>query len=155
MAQALLITTLLTIAGILATSIAGYLSTTPAMMGRHILFALPTIVIGLFSQSMTMFFFIGTGKEIKDKAKGTDGEEAVVAATKRFKARVFPAAFYSMIVLMITFILGGGAHTGKVHPLVHHLLALASIFLYARAYWVELRVMEENAQLMERFLSEP
>jgi len=155
LAQALLITTLLTIAGILVTSLVGYFATTPALMGRHILFALPTIVIGLFSQSMTMFFFIGTGKEIKDKARGSAGEQAVVAATKRFKARVFPAAFYSMIVLMITFIIGGGAHTGKVHPLLHHLLALASIFLYGRAYWVELRVMEENARLMEQFLREP
>lgn len=154
MAQALLITTLLTIAGILATSFVGYIAHSPALMGRHILFALPTIVIGLFSQSMTMFFFIGTGKEIKDKARGMPDEQSVVAATKRFKARVFPVAFYSMIVLMITFIVGGGAHTGKMHPLVHHLLALASIALYARAYWVEIRVMDENAVLMERLLKE-
>jgi len=155
MAQALLITTLLTIAGILATSFVGYIADSPALMGRHILFALPTIVIGLFSQSMTMFFFIGTGKEIKDKARGAADENSVVAATKRFKARVFPVAFYSMIVLMITFIVGGGAHTGKMNPIVHHLLAIVSIFLYARAYWVEIRVMDENAGLMERFLTEP
>ena len=38
-----------------------------------------TVVIGLFSQSMTMFFFIGTGKELKD---ASDQNADVVQRTK-------------------------------------------------------------------------
>ena len=61
MAQALLITTLLTIAGLIATMVMGFRAT-PAHVADHIIMALVTVVIGLFSQSMTMFFFIGTGR---------------------------------------------------------------------------------------------
>src|SRR5688572_4682265 len=104
MAQFLLVTTLLSIAGLIATIIGGYMATPGAAVGNHILMALLTTLFGLFSQSMTMFFFIGTGKEIKQKAKGERDEAAVVAETKRYKNLVFPAAFYSMIVLMVTFI---------------------------------------------------
>lgn len=154
MAQFLLIATLFTIAGLIATTIGGYLASSGAEVGNHILMALVTVLLGLFSQSMTMFFFIGTGKEIKTKAKGQRDEAAVVADTRRFKARVFPIAFYSMIVLMITFIIGGGVHTGKVPSWVHALLAFASLLMYARAYWVELRAMDQNARLMERFLKD-
>ena len=68
MAQFLLITTLLTIAGLLATGVMGFLAS-PGHVAQHILFALATAVIGLFSQSMMMFFFIGTGKELKDASK--------------------------------------------------------------------------------------
>ncbi|HVT44464.1 MAG TPA: hypothetical protein VMT00_08740 [Thermoanaerobaculia bacterium] len=154
MAQLLLMTTLLTLAGLIVTSISGYLAASPADIARHILFALATVVVGLFSQSMTMFFFIGTGKEIKDKAKGAADEQSVVRSTRLFKSKVFPAAMWAMASIMVTFIIGGGVHTGKVPSLAHHLLSLLTIILFAWAYWVELRAMEENARLMERFLSE-
>jgi hypothetical protein len=37
---------------------------------------------------------------------------------------------------------------------LHDALAMISIFLYARAYWIQIRTMNENATLMERYLRE-
>jgi 4-hydroxybenzoate polyprenyltransferase len=150
MAQFLLITTLLTIAGLIASMVVGFLAA-PGHYAQHIFFALATVVIGLFSQSMTMFFFIGTGKEIKEKA---NNDAAVVQRTKDFKSRVFPAAFYAMIVLMVTFIMGGGVASGKTPHWLHLLLAFASLVMYGRAYWVQIKAMDENARLMEKYLRE-
>jgi hypothetical protein len=149
MAQFLLITTLLSIAGLIATAIVGF-TATPGHYAQHIFFALGTVVVGLFSQSMTMFFFIGTGKEIKEAAKE---DAAVVQRTKDFKSRVFPAAMYAMLVLMITFITGGGVPTGKTPAWLHLTLSIATIVMYGRAYWMELQAMQENAGLMEKYLS--
>ncbi len=149
MAQFLLITTLLSIAGLIATGIMGF-TAAPGHVATHIFFALATVVVGLFSQSMTMFFFIGTGKEIKEKA---DNDAEVVRRTKSFKARVFPAATYAMLVLMVTFIMGGGVSSGKTPRWLHLALSIASVVMYARAYWIELRAMDENARLMEKYLS--
>jgi len=149
MAQFLLITTLLSIAGLIATGVMGFQST-PVHVATHIFFALGTVVIGLFSQSMTMFFFIGTGKELKEKA---DNDAEVVRQTKSFKARVFPAATYAMLVLMVTFIMGGGVSSGKTPRWLHLGLSLASVLMYGRAYWIQLRAMDENARLMEKYLS--
>lgn len=152
MAQALLISTLLTIAGLIATSIQGFRASSGPDVGNHIILALVTVVIGLFSQSMTLFFFIGTGKEIKDKAKGEADENSIVVDTKRFKNQVFPAALYAMTAIMVTFILGGGIHRGKLPVWTHTSLTVVTILFYMRAYWVELRAMNENADLMQRFL---
>jgi hypothetical protein len=148
-AQFLLITTLLTIAGIIGTAIVGLTADSGAETAYHITAALATVVLGLFSQSMTMFFFIGTGKEIKEKTRESD----VIGRTREFKSRVFPAALYAMLTIMVTFILGGGVHTGKLPVWTHQILAAASILMYARAYWVELRAMNENADLMTRYLT--
>ena len=154
MAQFLLISTLFSIAGIIATMIGGYLATPGAGVGNHILTALVSTIVGLFSQSMTMFFFIGTGKEIKQKVRGARDEAAVVADIRRFKQKVFPAAFYSMMVLMVAFIIGGGVHTGKLPGWLHQLLAFIALGMFVRAYVLEVRAMDENARLMERFLRE-
>src|SRR5215208_7134821 len=105
MAQALLITTLLSIAGLIATSIAGFIAS-PGHVAQHIFFALATVVIGLFSQSMTMFFFIGTGKQLKDKTRGGGDEAEVRSATRALTMKVSPVATYAMAVLMVTFIMG-------------------------------------------------
>src|SRR5258708_14975137 len=150
MAQFLLITTLFSIAGLIATAVMGF-TATPVPLATHIFFALGTVVLGLFSQSMTMFFFIGTGKEIKDAAKN---DAQVVQRTKAFKARVFPAAFYAMLVLMVTFIMGGGVASGKTPKWLHLSLSIASVVMYGRAYWVSLQAMQENAGLMEKYLAD-
>ncbi|MDQ3282165.1 MAG: hypothetical protein M3Q69_12215 [Acidobacteriota bacterium] len=150
MAQALLVSTLLTIAGLIATMVMGFRAT-PAHVATHILVALVTVVIGLFSQSMTMFFFIGTGKELKEKS---DQDRDVVERTKAFKSRVFPAAMWAMTAIMVTFITGGGVGLGKTPVWLHDTLSAVTIFMFARAYWIQIRAMSENAVLMERYLRE-
>jgi hypothetical protein len=150
MAQALLISTLLTIAGLIITIVVGFRAT-PAHAADHIITAIVTVVVGLFSQSMTMFFFIGTGKELKDASKQ---DALVVQRTKMFKSSVFPAAMWAMTAIMVTFITGGGVGSGKTPVWLHDALAALSIFMFARAYWIQIRAMNENATLMERYLKE-
>ena len=150
MAQALLISTLLTIAGLIITIVMGFRAS-PAHQGDHIITALVTVVIGLFSQSMTMFFFIGTGKELKD-ASNQDAD--VVQRTKAFKSKVFPAAMWAMTAIMITFITGGGVGLGKTPVWLHDALAAASLLMFLRAYWVQIHAMHENAGLMEKYLKD-
>lgn len=151
MAQALLITTLLSIAGLIATSIMGFMAS-PQHVATHTLVALVTVVAGLFSQSMSLFFFIGTGKQLKDKAQGGPDEAAVRKATRALTMRVSPAATYAMAVLMVTFIMGGGVASGKTPRWLHLGLSIASVAMYGRAYWVQLQAMMENASLMEKYL---
>ena len=153
MAQFLLITTLLSIAGLIATSVFGFFAT-PGHYAQHIFLALGTVVIALFSQSMTMFFFIGTGKQIKDKVKDGPHEADVKKSTRAMAMKVSPAATYAMAMIMITFIMGGGVSTGKTPRWLHLTEVALTIIFFARAYWIEIRAMEQNARLMDEYLSD-
>jgi len=150
MASFLLSTTLLSIVGLIATIVMGFRAD-PAHAATHIFVAMATVVVALFSQSMTMFFFIGTGKEIKEKS---NQDPEVVARTKRYKSNVFPAAMWALGFVMVTFIMGGGVRTGKTPVWLHNVLAFTTLVTFARAYYIELRAMEDNARLMEKYLSE-
>ena len=151
MAQFLLITTLLTIAGLIATGIMGFIAA-PGHNAQHILFAIATVVIGLFSQSMTLFFFIGTGKQLKDRTVGLDSENDVKRATRALTMKVSPIATYACLILMTTFIMGGGVSSGKTPKWLHNALSAASLLIFLRAYWVEINAMNANADLMGRFM---
>jgi hypothetical protein len=153
MAQFLLITTLLSIAGLIATGVMGFMAS-PGHVATHILVALVTVVLGLFSQSMTLFFFIGTGRQLKDKAAGKKGEEEVRQTTRTMSMKISPAATFAMALLMVTFIMGGGVASGKTPKWLHLTLTIGTVVLYARAYVIELRAMMDNAVLMEKWMKE-
>lgn len=150
MASFLLSTTLLSIVGLVFTMVLGFRADL-AHASTHIFAALGTVVVALFSQSMTMFFFIGTGKEIKEKS---NHDADAVRRTRAYKSKVFPAAMWALAFVMTTFIMGGGVRTGKTPAWLHLTLAIATVLVFARAYYLELRAMEDNAKLMERYLSE-
>jgi len=153
MAQFLLVTTLLSIAGLIATSVAGFIAA-PGHYAQHIFLALGTVVIGLFSQSMTMFFFIGSARQLKDKVRGAPDEPEVRKATRALAMRVSPIATYAMAGLMVTFIMGGGVASGRTPRWLHLALSAATLILYARAYWVEIQAMEKNARLIDQYLGD-
>jgi len=150
MASVLLSSTLFTIAGLIVTIVLGFRADA-AHAATHILVSMATVVVGLFSQSMTMFFFIGTGKELKEKA---NNDVEVVRRTRGYKSKVFPAAMWALAFVMITFIMGGGVKSGRTPVWLHDVLAFTTLLTFARAYYIELRAMEDNARLMERYLAD-
>lgn len=116
MAIALLLTTLLALAGLLATSAQGLIlasalhSAAPSaghLVTRHVGFAIPTVLFSLFSQSMVIFYFIGTGKLVKEEVASYPEPErrAVLNALRRFKAKTSPPATFALLSAIAVFVL--------------------------------------------------
>src|SRR3989441_12082949 len=79
--------------------------------GAHIRFALFGMVIVLFTHTMTLFYFVGTGSRIKKVVGQYALPQALVDRTRHLKARLFPWLTFPPLVTMAAFIIGGGAHT--------------------------------------------
>jgi len=122
-----------------------------ATLPQHVLFGFFTTFMVTLSQSMTMFYFIGTGKQVKDLVASLPTGPQLVQRTKVFKAKVFPPALWAMLFTMATMIIGGGVHT-KVSwtpPLLHAALAVVSLYFNIVAFWKEAKYMIENNLLLE------
>lgn len=150
MSRLLLSATFLTIAGLVVTIFAGFGARTTPEVSAHVLLGLITALIGLFSQSMTIFYFIGTGREIREEAGGRPDEHDLLRETKLFKKRVFPTAVWAIAAIITTFVLGGGVYTGRFPIWLHVTLAAITLLLFIRAYWLEFRAMSRNAILREK-----
>jgi len=163
MALALLIATAFSAAGFAVTAWSGFVLAAhgPAslhvgsLVTRHVLFALPAVLLSLFSQSMVIFYFIGTGRLVKDETAGFAAEKrrVVLAALKRFKARTSPAATFAMLAAIAVFVSGGWTHTTprRISSLPHwaHLAAaLVALGLHVWTLAVEWGVFQDNAVLM-------
>ncbi len=117
--------------------------------GGHIRFALFSIVVILFTHTMTLFYFVGTGSRIKKVVHQYGLSVDLFQRTLRFKARLFPWLTFTPLVTMVTFIIGGGAHTRVLPGWVHGILALVALGMNIVTGIVALQCIAENVTLID------
>ena len=150
MGRALLIVGAMATLGLAATAVLGYMLQGPVGpdMSRHVLVALASCLLLLFSHCWIMFYLIGTGKAIKEAVNEHKLDADLIEETKRYKNRSYPSLMLAMALAMATFILGGGAATGVLPAWIHHALFWAALAAQCRTLWIEKSVLEANERLM-------
>lgn len=150
MVLALLTSALVSIVCFIVTLLMGFM-VVKTTLAQHVLFGFFTTFLVTLTQSMTMFYFIGTGKQVKDLVANLPSGPQFVNRTKVFKMKVFPPSLWAMLFTMATMIIGGGVHThvAWTPPLLHALLAAISLYYNIVAFWQEAKYMLEQNILME------
>ena len=163
MAIALLLGTAAAAAGFFVTSFFGFVLAAhgphdPAirfLVTRHVLYAIPTLLLSLFSQSMVLFYFIGTGRLVKDEIARSPVERQVVviSALRPFKPRTSPPATFAMLAAIAAFVLGGWVHTAApgirgVARIAHLSGSVGAMLLHLWALFAEYPIFVENNRLM-------
>lgn len=159
MVLGLLTTSLLSIVSFVISVYLGFTIEGRTHVQQHVLFGLFATFLVTLAQSMTMFYFIGTGKQVKDLVISHSIAEGFVQRTKVFKARFFPPALWAMLFTMATMIVGGGVHTKLIPGWVHLLLASAAFFFNVKAFLRGAKYMIEHnilwQELEKRLESSP
>jgi hypothetical protein len=159
MAIALLAGTVLALAGFLLTSVQGFVvashlvQATPAarlLVTKHVAYAIPTVLLSLFSQSMVIFFFIGTGRLVKDEIAGYPEADrrSVLGVLRDLKRRTSPPATFALLSAIGVFVLGGAAHVKVLPSWVHLTAALTAVGTHFWALGAEWTAFLENGRLM-------
>lgn len=159
MALALTLGTFLAIVGLLITSIQGFAvasglhALTPiakALMTRHVGYAIPTVLFSLFSQSMVIFFFIGTGKLVKEDTARFPEEDRrrILRVLADLKRRTSPPATFALLSAIAVFVLGGAVHTRALPSWTHLAASVGALALHLWALVADWRAFGDNARLM-------
>ena len=128
----------------------GYMTSSGSLdAGIHIRFALFGIVVVLFTHTMGLFYFVGTGSRIKKVVGQYELSAEFLARTRTFKAQLFPWLTFTPLITMIAFIIGGGAHTRVIPGWIHGLLALLALGMNLYTAIVALRCIGANIQLID------
>jgi hypothetical protein len=160
MAFALLLTTALALLGFLATSAQGFLVATgigagsaaaKVLVTRHVAWAIPTVLLSLFSQSMVIFYFVGTGRLVKDEIADwpPERQRPILAALRHFKAATSPPATFSLLAAIGVFVIGGAVHTRALPSSSHLMASILAVGLHVWALAAEWKAFAENNRLMD------
>ena len=150
MGRALLTVGAMATLGLVVTGVLGYLVADVGSAGLHVLIALATCILLLFSHCWIMFYLIGTGKAVKQAVAEAALSADLVEETKAFKNRSYPWLMLAMALAMATFILGGGVDTGAIPAWLHQALFLITLVVQLKTLWIEHLVLLDNAALMAR-----
>src|SRR5437773_2026495 len=143
MVLALLTTSFLSIVCFIMTMFLGF-SQGRSGIGPHFMWGFFATFLVTLAQSMTMFYFIGTGKQVKDLVAKDSMAQDFIQRTKRFKARVFPPSLWAMLFTMAAMIIGGGVHTKVVPAYIHLILSAIALYFILVAVWREAKYMIEH-----------
>ena len=104
----------------------------------HLAGAAVAVLISLFCNVSVLFYFIGTGVWIKDKAKSRYAQHresaeamwAIFEKANKLKGKSFPFASFGLVLGLFSFVLGGATQVGAaphwLHPLVGGLFVVLS-----------------------------
>ncbi|MBI2931387.1 MAG: hypothetical protein HYY16_07025 [Planctomycetes bacterium] len=127
---------------------AGHLESAQALFSWHMLLGVGIGTLVTVLHVMTMFHFIGSGREIKEHAEILGDNARIVREVRRFKALTFPFATFAPIVTGAAVILGGGAHMQALPAWVHWVVGLAALAFNGVAFPVEYRCLKLNLDLI-------
>ena len=118
------------------------------IQANHPQFALFSAIFYMFTETLVMFYFIGSGTAIKKTIKLGSADPTLYEKVKKTKMILFPHLTMNMIFVGIVFILGGAVQTGSVSGGIHGLLFdLAFIhFLYVTI--LQHRGFKENVEII-------
>ena len=134
--------------GFAVSGVLGYRVAADNQVGTHLLVALVSSLLLLFSHSWIMFYLIGTGKAVKTTVAEFGLDDGPIERTKEFKNRSYPWLMLATGLAMATFILGGGVATEAVPGWAHHSLFYITLLVQLRTLWVEQQVLTANERLM-------
>ena len=116
----------------------------------HFVTGLFAAFLSIFAHCMSMFYFIGTGKVIREAVAEHGLEERLNTEAGRFKRGYFPVASLTVTATMAAPIVGGAVHAGRLPHPAHLAVALAALGLNALATAVAWKLLWANQGLIAR-----
>lgn len=113
--------------------------------GLHFVVALAATVLTLLVHCLVLLYFLGTGKSLQEAVDAHRLDPSILAWTREAKRLVFPLLGAATLTTVATAIVGGGADTGRVPPLVHGALGTLAVVLNLWAFYRQIIVMGRNS----------
>ena len=138
---------LFSIVAIITLMLSGYLGFEPMGM-PHPLFALPTIFLIYINDILTIFYFIQTGRGVKDGAEEAGIDIPELADIRRNHAMASKGATMNIIYITLAAVFGGTTVFASWGLTVHGIVALIAVVLYLKGTFDSFKYLWRNSEYM-------
>lgn len=99
---------------------------------NHVTFIILTSIVYLFSETLVIFFFVGTGVSVKEYTQDNNLEQTFRQRSIALKQKMYPPLLLNMLFMMIAFILVGAVDTHRMPAWGYQLLLLGATIHYVK-----------------------
>ena len=111
-------------------------------------FLILTSIIYLFTETLIMFFFVGTGVSIKEYTLEKNLEHTFHRQSISIKRKIYPPQLFNIIILMTAFVLFGAADTQKIPHWIYPLSLFCGIIHFMYAKRIQHESFKKNTQII-------
>ena len=115
---------------------------------NHIQFALISSIFYMFTEILIMFYFIITGKKIKEYIKENQCDTELYRGVIKMKMKLFPHITINMVIVGAQFILGGAVHSGSFPGWAHGLMFDVALLHFMWVIVIQHNCFKENTELI-------
>ena len=116
----------------------------------HIQFAFISTIFYMFSESWIMFYFIGSGKTIKETIIKYNLDKNIYQEVLDSKKKVFPHLTMNILFIGTVFVIGGGVHTKMISKNIHGILFLISMLHFLYLIKLQHYAFKDTAEILSR-----
>jgi hypothetical protein len=149
MRRVLLILGVMGTLGLVAAAAAGYHAVGGAdpLMHAHALLSLATTLVLMFSHTWIVLYLLATGRVISDTVSARGFEATLLERARRLRLDALPWLLAAVVSLVVTFLLGSVASSGRILAWLHQGSFYLTLLLQIAAIRIEGRVLAKHDQL--------
>ena len=116
----------------------------------HIQFAFISTIFYMFTESWIMFYFIGSGKTIKETIINYNLDKNIYQEVVASKKKVFPHITLNILLIGTVFVIGGGVHTKAISGSVHGWLFIFSLMHFFYTIKLQHDAFKDTSKMLSK-----
>lgn len=118
------------------------------LQADHVTFMILTSIVYLFTETLVIFFFVGTGVSVKEYTITHHMDGAYHRRSIGIKRRVYPPLLLNMLFMIILFVLVGAVDTNRFPAWGYQLIFLGCILHYVKVKILQNNCFRDNTQII-------
>ena len=120
----------------------------PIFHAGHVTFMIFTCVLYFFTETLVMFFFVGTGVSVKEYTQTHKLGPQFHKRSIDLKRKIYPPQLLNILFMIILFILVGAVDTYRVPRWIYQFIFIGCVVHYIRIKVIEHVCFKQNTELI-------
>ena len=120
----------------------------PIFKAGHVTFMILSSIVYAFTETLVIFFFVGTGISVRDFTKDHHLPPAFHQRSIAIKRKVYPPLMMNMLGMIILFVMVGAVDTGRVPKWIYQTFFIFCILDYVRIKAIQNSCFRDNTAII-------
>jgi len=118
------------------------------LQAGHLTFMILTCIVYSFTETLVIFFFVGTGVSIKEYTRDHKLESGFHKRSLAIKHKVYPPLMLNILFMVMLFVLVGAVDTRRMPVWAYQFIFVACLAHYVKAKVIQHESFKENTKII-------
>jgi len=115
---------------------------------NHVTFMILVSIIYCFTETLVIFFFVGTGVSVKEYTRDYKLDTQYHKRSIAIKHRVYPPLMLNLLFMIILFVLVGAVDTDLIPAWIYQIIFVACLAHYIKVKIIQHGCFRDNTQII-------